>query len=79
MSWLSSRTTTWSGCHAHHDGCAAVMAPGQWTHDRYSPHLLRGLQLAVDQVGLPMWLPGQCKGTSPITLSPRPPLRQGPA
>ena len=51
-----------------------MIAPSQWLHYYHCPHLLRGLRLAVDLVGLPMWLPRQCQGTPPIiTLPPTPP------
>ena len=55
--------------------------PGQWSHRRHCPHLLRGLQVAVDQAGLPMWLLGQCQGTTAIiALAQTPPqARSGPA
>ena len=54
-------------------GPGRVISPGQWSHQCHCPHLLQGLPMAVDQVGLPMWLPRQCQGTSPIiTLTPTP-------
>ena len=46
----------------------AVLAPGHYTHHVRCPHLIRALQRVVDEVSLPMWMPGQCSGTTPILV-----------
>ena len=43
-----------------------MLTPGQYTHDPRCPHIIRTLQRVVDEVSLPMWMPGQCSGTTPI-------------
>ena len=49
-------------------GCPAVLTPGQCTHHPRCPHLIRTLQRVVDEVSLPMWMPGRCAGTTPILV-----------
>ena len=49
-------------------GCPAVLTPGQYTHHPKCPHLIATLQRVVDEVALPMWMPGQCSGTTPILV-----------
>ena len=45
-----------------------MLTPGQWTHRRKCPHLLHTQEIVVDQVAMPTWLPGYCKGTTPILV-----------
>ena len=49
-------------------GCPAVLTPGQYTHHPRCPHLIATLQRVVDEVAMPMWMPGQCSGTTPILV-----------
>ena len=49
-------------------GCLAVLTPGQYTNHPRCPHLIRTLQRVVDEVSLPMWMPGQCSGTTPMLV-----------
>ena len=49
-------------------GCPAVLTPGQYTHHPKCPHLIATLQRVVDEVALPMWMPGHCSGTTPILV-----------
>ena len=49
-------------------GCPAVLTPGRYTHHPKCPHLIATLQRVVDEVALPMWMPGQCSGTTPILV-----------
>ena len=49
-------------------GCPAVLTPGQYTHHPRCPHLIRTLQRVVDEVSLPVWMPGRCSGTTPILV-----------
>ena len=49
-------------------GCPAVLTPGQYTHHPKCPHLIATLQRVVDEVAMPMWMPGQCSGTTPILV-----------
>ena len=56
-----------------------MLTPGQYTHHPGCPHLIATLQRVVDEVSMPMWMPGPCSGTTPIPIrgpgdsSPRPP------
>ena len=55
-------------------GCPAVVTPVHYAHNVRCPHHIQTLQRVVDEVSLPMWLPGQCTGTSPVTgAGPKPP------
>ena len=48
-----------------------------FTHQWCCRHLLRTLQLVVDQVGISIWLPGPCAGnTTILVLGPCPPRGQ---
>ena len=49
-------------------GCPAVLTPGQYTHHPKCPHLIATLQRVLDEVALPMWMPGHCSGTTPILV-----------
>ena len=49
-------------------GCPAVLTPGQYTHHPKCPHLIAKLQRVVDEVALPMWMPGRCLGSTPILV-----------
>ena len=49
-------------------GCPAVLTPGQYTYHPKCPHLIATLQRVVDEVAMPMWMPGQCSGTTPILV-----------
>ena len=49
-------------------GCPAVFTPGQYTHQPKCPHLIATLQRVVDEVAMPMWMPGHCSGTTPILV-----------
>ena len=49
-------------------GCPAVLTPGQYTHHPKCPHLIATLQKVVDEVAMPMWMPGPCSGTTPILI-----------
>ena len=49
-------------------GCPAVLTPGQYTHHPKCPHLIATLQRVVDEVALPMWMPGHGSGTTPILV-----------
>ena len=49
-------------------GCPAVLTPGQYTHHPKCPHLIATLQKVVDEVAMPMWMPGPCSGTTPILV-----------
>ena len=49
-------------------GYRAVLTPGQYTHHPRCPHLIRTLQRVVDEVSMPMWMPGRCSGTTPILV-----------
>ena len=45
-----------------------MLTPGQYTHHPKCPHLIATLQRVVDEVAMPMWMPGQCPGTTPILV-----------
>ena len=45
-----------------------MLTPGQYAHHPKCPHLIATLQRVVDDVALPMWMPGQCSGTTPILV-----------
>ena len=45
-----------------------VLTPGHYTHHVSCPHLIQTLQRVVDEVSVPMWMPGQCSGTTPILV-----------
>ena len=45
-----------------------MLTPGQYTHHPRCPHLIATLQRVVDEVSLPMWMPGPCSGTTPILV-----------
>ena len=45
-----------------------MLTPGQYTHHPKCPHLIATLQRVVDEVALPMWMPGHCSGTTPILV-----------
>ena len=45
-----------------------MLTPGQYTHHPKCPHLIATLQRVLDEVALPMWMPGQCSGTTPILV-----------
>ena len=49
-------------------GCLAVLTPGQYTHHPKCPHLIATLQRVVDNMAMPMWMPGPCSGTTPILV-----------
>ena len=49
-------------------GCPAVLTPGQYTHHPKCPHLIATLQRVVNEVAMPMWMPSQCSGTTPILV-----------
>ena len=49
-------------------GRLAVLTPGQYTPHPRCPHLIRTLQRVVDEVSLPMGMPGLCSGTTPILV-----------
>ena len=49
-------------------GCPALLTPVQYTHHPQCPRLIRTLQRVVDEVSLPMWMPGLCSGTTPILV-----------
>ena len=40
-----------------------MLTPGQYTHHPRCPHLIATLQRVVDEVSMPMWMPGPCLGT----------------
>ena len=63
-----SLTHTLQAHQALRGGCPAVLTPGQYTHHPWCPHLIATLQLVVDEVSLPMWMPGPCSGTTPILV-----------
>ena len=48
--------------------CPAVLTPEQYTHHPKCPHLIATLQRVVDEVAMPMWMPGPCSRTSPILV-----------
>ena len=64
----ASQAYTLQAHQALRGGCRAVLTPGQYTHHPRCPHLIRTLQWVVDEVSLPMWMPGQCLGTTPILV-----------
>ena len=45
----------------------AILASGHDTHQPNCPHIVRTLQTVVDQVGMPLWLPGRWHIPSPST------------
>ena len=45
-----------------------MLTPAQYTHHLWCPHLIATLQRVVDQVSMPMWMPGPCSGTTPIVV-----------
>ena len=45
-----------------------MLTPRQYTHHPKYPHLIATLQRVVDDVAMPMWMPGPCSGTSPILV-----------
>ena len=45
-----------------------MLTPGQYTHHPKCPHLIATLQRVVDEVAMPMWMPGHCSGTTPILV-----------
>ena len=49
-------------------GCPAVLTPGQYTNHPRCPHIIATLQKVVDEVAMPMWMPGPCSGTTPILI-----------
>ena len=49
-------------------GCPAVLTPGQYTHHPKCPQLIATLQRVVDEVAMPMWMPGHSSGTTPILV-----------
>ena len=54
-----------------------MLTPGHYTHHPRCPHLIRTLQRVVDEVSLPMWMLGQCSGTTPILVRGPGGLRAG--
>ena len=42
--------------------------PGQYTHHPKCPHLIATLQRVVDEVAMPMWMPGPCLGTTLVLV-----------
>lgn len=59
--------------HDRLGGCPAVVCPDQRGEDDqpHVAHAWRSLQRVVNHVGLPLWLPGACAGTTPIVLRRR--------
>ena len=51
-----------------HRGLPGGAYPGQYTHHPKCPHLIATLQRVVDEVALPMWMPGHCSRTTPILV-----------
>ena len=45
-----------------------MLTLGQYTHHPWCPHLIATLQRVVDEVSMPMWMPGPCSGTTPILV-----------
>ena len=45
-----------------------MLTPGQYTNHPKCPHLTATLQKVVDEVAMPMWMPGPCSGTTPILI-----------
>ena len=45
-----------------------MLTPGQYTHHPQCPHLIATLQRVVDEVSMPMWMPGPCSGTTPLLV-----------
>ena len=45
-----------------------MLTPGQYTNHPTCPHLIATLQKVVDEVAMPMWMPGPCSGTTPILI-----------
>ena len=65
--------TLWA-LQALKEGCPAVLTLGQCTHHPWCPYLIATLQRVVNEVSLPMWMPGPYSGTTPILVrSPRGP------
>ena len=60
-------------------GCPEVLTPGQYTNHPKCPHLIATLQKVVDEVAMPMWMPGPCSGTTPILIRGPPGPRAGAA
>ena len=56
--------------HAYLGGCPAVLLPHQRDF-RVGPHIWACLQHVVTHVDLPMWLPGECSGSSHILMKHR--------
>ena len=48
--------------HAHRGESPAVLTPSQFAYHQDCLHLLRTLQMVLDQVGMPMWLLGCYEG-----------------
>ena len=63
-----SQTYTLRTYQALRGGCPVVLIPGHYTHHVRCPHLIQTLQRVVDEVSLPMWMPGQCSGITPILV-----------
>ena len=63
-----SQTYTLQAHQALRGGSPAVLTPGQSTHHPRCPHLIATLQRVVDEVSMPMWMPGPCSGTTPILV-----------
>ena len=45
-----------------------MLTPGQYTHHPKCLHLITTPQKVVDEVAMPMWMPGPCSGTTPILV-----------
>ena len=63
-----SQTYALQAHQALRGGCPAVLTPGQYTHHPRCPHLIATLQRVVDDMAMPMWMPGPCSRTSPILI-----------
>ena len=45
-----------------------MLTPRQYTHHPRCPHLIATLQRVVDEVSMPMWMPGPCSRMTPIPV-----------
>ena len=45
-----------------------MLTLGQYTHHPKCPHLVATLQRVVDEVVMPMWMPGPCSRTTPVLV-----------
>ena len=45
-----------------------MLTLGQYTHHPKCPHLIATLQRVVNEVSMPMWMPGPCSRTTPIPV-----------